>query len=156
VSEQADKPRRAPKGRPPERWVLTFACPIDPDEYRASAARLRAYVGEIADRLARGEPLDPEQHRSAIKVLRGFAASPIQGLKRPALRPPKFDPTMVALEIAMAVASGVVNKTGAIAAAANRYGVSERRIAAAIGKVYAIARALVEASSTHDEVVKPR
>lgn len=139
--------KRAPSGRPRPASTLRIAVAPDPAAHHASALRLREYVGDVADRLARGEVLDDEARVLAVKVLRTFAASPIGKARRSRGRPPTFDPGTVALEIAAAVILQRVPKTRAVSDAAARYGRTEEAIEKGIRGQYAAAVALVKPSA---------
>lgn len=143
------KSTQAPAGRPPARVALPSDVLPDPQGYRASALRLREYVGALAERLARGEALDHEARAVAVKVLRTFAARPLAPPPpRPKGRPAAIDPMWAALAVATRELHGGESKSAAEKAEAKRLGVSLRALQTAIGPHYVEAVAWVGPSAT--------
>lgn len=146
MSRKSAPTKRAPK-RPQSAGALRMVNPPDPVARREVAARQRAFLAEVADRIERGEPLDDTARLFAVAAIRGFAARIVGEVRRRRGRPPTFDPGTVALEVAAAVFLQRMPKTRAIGDAALRYGVSEEAISKGLRGQYAAAVTLVKPSA---------
>lgn len=107
--------------------------PPTPEEYRDNIRRQKALAVQIADKLRAGEPLSDMESSFAAFALGAFAEKLVETMPKPKHRPPKVNPSSVAVDYVFLMQSGV-SSTKAKGMLATQYNVDIDTISNAVAK----------------------